>query len=58
MKPTAVAFAFAVLAAPATAADLPYEQINIDRALPSVAERDAQHDPRASFRPTFEQYNP
>jgi hypothetical protein len=56
MKRTIVAIALSALTIPALAADLPYEQINVDRALPNIPQRATKNDERSST--TFEQYNP
>ena len=56
MKRTLATLALAALALPVLAAELPYEQINIDRSLPTVAERSSEDSDRV--RPSFEQYNP
>jgi hypothetical protein len=50
MKRLISAVSFAVLAVPAAAAGLPYDQSLVDRALPNLAEeRSAQADPQPSF---------
>jgi len=59
MKRTITAVVFATLAAPVLAADLPFEQTELNRVLPNVRERADRveaRDAKQGF--TFEQYNP
>jgi hypothetical protein len=54
MKRYIAAASFAVLAVPAFAAGLPYEQTELDRALPNVAERKVDA-PSSRFGAPYEQ---
>ena len=60
MRSLIVAVSFAVLAAPAAAAGLPYEQNVIDRMLPNIQERAASSVDARKVAPTagppYEQY--
>ncbi|HEX6317660.1 MAG TPA: hypothetical protein VFZ84_02215 [Burkholderiales bacterium] len=56
MKRAVAAVALAVLALPALAAELPYDQNLVDRALPNIPERAVPGD--AYQGTTFEQYAP
>jgi hypothetical protein len=58
MKRTVAAVALAVLALPALAAELPYDQNLVDRAVPNIPERATESNGRAYQETTFEQYIP
>ena len=59
MKRTVAAAALAVLALPALAAELPYDQNLVDRALPNIPERAVPAVPGDAYQgTTFEQYTP
>jgi hypothetical protein len=55
MKRYIAAVSFAVFAVPAFAAGLPYEQTEVDRALPNVPERTVRADPAPRFAAPYEQ---
>src|SRR5687768_7725242 len=55
MKRFIVAASFAVFAVPAFAAGLPYEQNQVDRALPNLPEKAVATQPATSFGAPFEQ---
>ena len=55
MKRTIAAVSFAVLAVPAFAGGLPYEQTLVDRALPNLAEKAVRTESAGKFGAPFEQ---
>jgi hypothetical protein len=55
MKRTIAAVSFAVLAVPAFAGGLPYEQTLVDRALPNLAEKAVRTESPDKFGAPFEQ---